>query len=166
MAPKTIRPTQGLIKAAIFNMLGPAVLDSEVLDLYAGSGALGIEALSRGAAEAIFVERSLDGVRSIRANLAALDYEDRATVAQADALRWLRTHEAEAASARLVLLDPPYDDPHLDSVLSALDSLAAPTATVVLEHASRRALPSLKRLVIDRSRRYGDTSVTIARASA
>jgi 16S rRNA (guanine966-N2)-methyltransferase len=166
VAPKTIRPTQGLIKGAIFNMLGPAVLESEVLDLYAGSGALGIEALSRGAVRATFVERSPDGVRAIRANLAALGYGDRAVVAQADALRWLRAHEPEAASAGLILLDPPYDDPSLDGVLAALDSLAAPRAIVVLEHSSRRPLPACERLIVDRTRRHGDTSVTIARASA
>ncbi len=166
MAPRTIRPTQGLIKAAIFNMLGPAVLDAEVLDLYAGSGALGIEALSRGAGRATFVERTQDGVKSIRANLAALGYEDRATAVQAEVLRWLRMHGPEAATADLVLLDPPYDDHNLDPVLAALDSLVSPEAIVVVEHSSRGALPKFERLQVDRTRRHGDTSVTIARASA
>jgi 16S rRNA (guanine966-N2)-methyltransferase len=147
-------------------MLGPAVLDAEVLDLYAGSGALGIEALSRGAARATFVERSQDGVRAIRANLEALGYEDRAVVAQAEALRWLRGHLPQVSSAGLVVLDPPYDDPNLDSVLAALDSVMGPGAIVVLEHSSRRPLPAFERLQVDRTRRHGDTSVTIARANA
>ena len=166
LAPRGIRPTQGLIKGAIFNMLGPRVLEADVLDLYAGSGALGIEALSRGAARANFVERAPEGVRAIRANLAALGYEERATVVQSDVPRWLRVHAGEAARATLVLADPPYDDPGLEAALAALDESLAPGAVLVLEHPGGKPLPPLRRLLVDRTRRHGGTSVTIAVAGA
>ncbi len=167
MAPPGIRPTQGLIKGAIFNMLGPAVLEARVLDLYAGSGGLGIEALSRGAAFCTFVERSGEGVLALQRNLSALDYADRATVVRAALPRWLRSTAggAAAAEASLVLADPPYEEEGLDSVLTELDRSLTEGALLVVEHASRRALPALERLQVEKSRRHGGTSVTIARAA-
>ncbi len=164
-APRQVRPTQGLVKGVIFNMLGPRVLEARVLDLYAGSGGLGIEALSRGAAGATFVERSGEGAQAIRENLAATGYGERAEVVRAPVLRWLREHPAEVGEADLVLADPPYADPELDAVLAVLDASLGVGATLVVEHASGRALPALARLVTDRTRRHGGTSVTIARVA-
>ena len=165
VAPRDIRPTQGMVVQAIFNMLGPAILEAEVLDLFAGSGALGIEALSRGAAAVTFVERSEEGVAAIRRNLESLGYGDRARVARSDAVQWVRGHPAEVARAAIVLLDPPYRDPVLADALAALDAAAGAGAQVVAEHWSRQPLPELRRLEVTSDRRYGDTSVTIAQAS-
>lgn len=164
VAPRGIRPSQGLVTEAIFNVLGPSVLEVEVLDLFAGSGALGIEALSRGAAHATFVDSSDESVAAIRQNLAALSYADRARVARADVKRWLRGHADEVARARVVFLDPPYRDPVLGETLSLLDELVAEGTTVVAERGSRDDLPEFQRLQVTRDRRYGGTSVTIARA--
>ena len=141
-------------------MLGTRVLDAVVADLYAGSGALGIEALSRGAERAVFVEKAGHGAVAIRANLAALGLEDRATVVQGD----VRGHLAGSApveSWTLVLLDPPYGSPDLRPVLEQLDQRLPASASVVVEHGRADALPELERLRVDRQRRYGDTSVTI-----
>lgn len=159
--PRGIRPTQGLVKEAIFNLAGPALPGAAVLDLFAGSGALGIEALSRGAARVTLVEQEEACVRVIRRNLELVGLAARARVARAEVTRWLRSHPEEVAGATLVLLDPPYNDPVLEHALALLDELAAPGTTVVVEHAHRRALPELARLRLDRRRRYGDTAVSV-----
>jgi 16S rRNA (guanine966-N2)-methyltransferase len=163
--PDGIRPTQGLVRAAIFNVLAEELAGASVLDLFAGSGALGIEALSRGAAEATFVERSQGCVSILRQNLEALGLSGRATLVRADVARWLRSHPEQVAAAAIVLLDPPYGDPVLGSALEALDDLVSPQTLVVVEHAHRQALPGLERLLPLRDRRYGDTDVTMLRAS-
>jgi 16S rRNA (guanine966-N2)-methyltransferase len=163
-APRGIRPSQGLVKEAIFNVLGPRVVDAAVLDLFAGSGALGIEALSRGAAGAIFVDRDEGAVRVIRRKLASLDLEDRGRTVRAEVPRWLQSHAREVGEASVVFLDPPYNDAVLEHALALLDTLVAEGAAVVVEHAHRQALPTLARLQPLRQRRYGDTSVTVLSA--
>jgi 16S rRNA (guanine966-N2)-methyltransferase len=155
------RPTSDRVREALFSMLGP--LDgARVLDLYAGSGALAIEALSRGAATATLVERDARAVAVIRANLEALaigSEEARlvhgpATVALGDASRRGDTYD-------LVLLDPPYRDATaLGRELSqALPAVLAPNARVVAE--SDRRAPLHLDLPVIRERRYGDTLIRI-----
>ena len=159
-APRGIRPTQGLVKEAIFNMLGGAVEGAAVLDLFAGSGALGIEALSRGAAEATFVDSDEAAIRVIRRNLQALELVERARVVRSDATRWLAANPDEVRQASLVFLDPPYNDAILEHALALLDMLVARGTTVVAEYAHRNPLPALHRLRASRQRRYGDTAVS------
>jgi 16S rRNA (guanine966-N2)-methyltransferase len=162
-APKNIRPTQGMVKQAIFNMIGPEIEGASVLDLFAGSGALGIEALSRGAARATFVDRQPRGLAILRQNLDALGLKERAHVVRGDVVRWLEASPDEVKGADLAFLDPPYEDAVLDRALIALDRNVA-AATVVAEHSRRQALPPLTRLKVDRQRRYGDTLVTVFRS--
>jgi len=164
--PKGIRPTQGVVKEALFNMLAEEVEGALVVDLFAGSGALGIEALSRGAARATFVERDPGAAAILRQNLEALGYLDRATTVRADALRWLSGRPPEVARAGLILLDPPYQDPSLEAALIALDQQVADDALVVAEHARREQMPLLRRLRPLRQRDYGDTRLSILRAAA
>jgi len=161
-APKGIRPTQGMVKAAIFNLVGPGIEGAHVLDLFAGSGALGIEALSRGAAEVTFVDREPRGLAILRQNLDALELKERAHVVRGDVVRWLESSPAEVDRAGLVFLDPPYEDVVLDRALRALDRTLS-GALVVAEHSRRHTLPPLSRLQVDRERRYGDTMVTVLR---
>jgi|SRR5579859_3073433 16S rRNA (guanine966-N2)-methyltransferase len=159
-APRNIRPTQGMVKAAIFNMVAASIDGARVVDLFAGSGALGIEALSRGAAHVTFVDREPRGLAILRQNLEVLGFKERASVVRADVARWLEASPAEIGQADLVLMDPPYDDPVLDRALEALDASAA-GATVVAEYSRRQSLPALTRLRVDRERRYGDTMVAV-----
>ena len=159
--PRGIRPSSGQVVEAIFNILGARVDGARVLDLFSGSGALGIEALSRGAAHVTFVERSEGCAGVVRRNLDELSLGDRATVVKADAVRWLAGHPAEVARASLVLLDPPYADRSLEVALRELDAAVSEGTIVVAEHISKRALPALKRLAVDRTRRYGDSAVSI-----
>jgi len=151
------RPTAGRVREALFSMLGELAAATEVLDLFAGSGALGIEALSRGAARATFVERSPRALAALRANVAALGLRERARVLEEDALTALRG----PAKYDLVFLDPPYAmAAELGGVLSSrLPAALRPGARVVSE--SDRRAPLELALPLLRERRYGDTMIRI-----
>jgi 16S rRNA (guanine966-N2)-methyltransferase len=155
------RPTSDRVREALFSMLGP--LDgARVLDLYAGSGALAIEALSRGAAAATLVERDARAVAVIRANLDALELgPEEARVVHATAARAVQDASARGDAYDLVLLDPPYrESPGLGRELSqALPAILAPAARVVAESDRREPLELALRLVSER--RYGDTLIRI-----
>ncbi|TMF39309.1 MAG: 16S rRNA (guanine(966)-N(2))-methyltransferase RsmD [Chloroflexi bacterium] len=159
-APKNIRPTQGVVKQAIFNMVGPRIEGANVLDLFAGSGALGIEALSRGAAQVTFVDQQPRGLAILRQNLDALGFKERSHVVRGDVVRWIEASPDQVGSADFIFLDPPYEDVVLDRALRALDREVAAT-TVLAEHSRRQELPALSRMQVDRQRRYGDTMVTV-----
>jgi len=159
-APKNIRPTQGVVKQAIFNMVAARIEGATVLDLFAGSGALGIEALSRGAASVTFVEQQPRGLAILRQNLDALGFKERAHVVRGDVVRWLEASPDVVRSADLIFLDPPYEDIVLDRALRVLDREVR-SATVLAEHSRRQILPQLERLRVDRERRHGDTIVTV-----
>ena len=163
-APKNIRPTQGMVKQAIFNMVGPDIEGAIVLDLFAGSGALGIEALSRGAAAVTFVDQQPRGLAILRQNLDALGFKDRARLIRSDVVRWLEASPDAVRPVDFVFLDPPYDDVVLDKTLKVLDRELG-DAVVLAEHSRRQRLPQLQRLRLDRERRYGDTIVTVLRTA-
>jgi 16S rRNA (guanine966-N2)-methyltransferase len=149
------RPTSDRVRENVFNILG-SVEDGTVLDLYAGSGAMGLEALSRGAAQAVFVERDADAVRAIERNLDRLKL--RATVLRQDALAVLA---ADARKYDLVFVDPPYDmysdlEPKL---ARRLPSVLSDGGVVVVETDARvqPALPLDERT----SRKYGSARITV-----
>ena len=159
----TTRPTSDRVREAIFSMLG-TVTDERVLDLFAGTGALGIEALSRGSGRAVFVERDPAAQAALRDNLAALGLEQgEAEVRGTDALAALRTARTLKETYDLVLIDPPYRRAGAwgRELPGALESLLAPRARVVVE-SDRRGPLSLP-WEIERERRYGYTSITIHR---
>ncbi|MGH7870236.1 MAG: 16S rRNA (guanine(966)-N(2))-methyltransferase RsmD [Candidatus Dormibacteraceae bacterium] len=158
--PPGIRPTKGMVVEAIFNLLGERVLDAEVVDLCAGSGALGIEALSRGAEQAIFVERNPTTAVVIDQNLERLGYAKRGQVIQSEACRWLAGDGGSSEAARLWLVDPPYNQPVLAGILGRLDELVG-AGIVVVEHAAEQLLPALTHLQVIKQRRYGDSRVTV-----
>lgn len=153
------RPTADRVREALFSSLGP--LDgARVLDLFAGSGALGIEAASRGAREVVFVERDRRALGALRANLEALRLE--ADVRPGDALRALKTARERAESYDLILVDPPYRlAAGLGRELSeSLPPVLAPGARVVTE-SDRRSPVELTSLTQTFARRYGDTLIQI-----
>ena len=146
------RPTTDRVREALFNALGSlgAVDGATVVDLFAGSGALGLEALSRGAAHATFVERDRRTAALVGRNVDALGMSDRAIVVTGDALDWLHT----APPVDLLLCDPPYGFDDWDTLLAA-----SPAPLVVAESDREIAVPEGWELV--RSKRYGTTVVTI-----
>lgn len=168
VAPKTgTRPTADRVKEALFAALDDRVPDASVLDLYAGSGALGIEALSRGASSAVFVDRDRHAEAAIRANLATTGFEASATVSRTPVKKFLERTSRDA-SFDLVFLDPPYDVDagELSLTLRALaePGVVAPGATVVIE-TSRRSPPQLPEgWSVRWERAYGDTLITVATA--
>jgi 16S rRNA (guanine966-N2)-methyltransferase len=170
---RVTRPTSDRVREALFAMLG-GVEGASVLDLFAGTGALGIEALSRGADRAVFVERDASVVRVLSGNLAALGIAPEVSeVRRADALEALHSARARKETYDLVFIDPPYGrarpTPSASTIadrwgpeLSAiLPSLLSPGARVVVE--SDRRAPLELDVALERRRLYGDTSITIHR---
>jgi 16S rRNA (guanine966-N2)-methyltransferase len=154
---RDIRPTSDRVREAIFSSLESmdALHDARVVDLFAGTGALGIEALSRGAAQATFVDDNAGAIQIVKANLAATGLTDRATVTRADVLRWL----ASAPPADLALVDPPYA---FDGWSALLQALPAPLA--VLE--SDRDIDVGPEFEVLRQKHYGSTVVTTIQRSS
>ncbi|MGI8580067.1 MAG: 16S rRNA (guanine(966)-N(2))-methyltransferase RsmD [Solirubrobacteraceae bacterium] len=152
------RPTGDRVREAIFSILGP-LEGAEVLDLFAGSGALGLEALSRGAESAVLVDRAPDAARAIRSNLETLGLA--ASVRRQDARAFLRDAREQGRLYDLVFLDPPYRQAAALAPLlnEALGPVLAPGARVVAE-SDRRAVLELD-LPLDTERRYGDTLIRI-----
>lgn len=153
------RPTSDRVREALFSILGTAVDGAHVLDLYAGSGALGIEALSRGAASAVFVDHSQKAIAAIRTNLDALEID--AEVRRMEARAALRPSPAASYPYDLVFLDPPYRRAaELGRELSeALPPVLAQGARVVSE--SDRREPLELAFPLTDERRYGDTIIRI-----
>lgn len=162
------RPTADRVRVALFDILGPAVAGARVLDLFAGTGAVGIEALSRGAARAVFVERDRAALRVLRRNLAALRLSrEHARVVAGDALAALPGLAASEQPFDLVFLDPPYTGDLAPRTLAALagSPLLRHGTRVVVQHFARVALPPLSGLAAGREpRRLGDTTLTFFRA--
>jgi len=162
-----IRPTGAKVREAIFNILGDAVADARVLDLFAGTGALGIEALSRGAENAVFVEDHPESLKVLRRNLAHLDLEAQCQVLPVAVLSALKKLTVRGEKFDLAFLDPPYGG---EKALAALQALAAaaimaPGAWVVAEHSRRDQLPEAAGSWQRRElRRYGDTQVAFYQA--
>jgi 16S rRNA (guanine966-N2)-methyltransferase len=156
---KGTRPITDRVKETLFGILGERVIDARVLDLYAGSGSIGIEALSRGAAHATFVERSRDGVAVIRDNLRRTHLDDVADVRDADVEHFLSGADA-GATYTLAVLDPPYEERAILAPLERLLPLLAPGATVVVKHFWRTIVPVPEGMRAWRARRFGETALT------
>ena len=163
VTPPAIRATEGKVRQAIMNILGTSVADARVLDGFAGSGALGIEALSRGAAFAAFIESDGAGVIAIRDNLARIGPELPRTawrVLQMDVERGMRALASSVAPFDVALFDPPYRTLEGKKALNALNEYAmlATSGIAVVEHHRRDALPeSAGSLRLCKRHRYGDT---------
>ncbi len=151
------RPISDKVKEALFGSLGARVPDARVLDLYAGSGAVGIEALSRGAVHATFVERHRPAAQVIRDNLARTGFADQATVEVGDVLRFLAT---PSGPWDVVVLDPPYEERRLGPPMEAVTPHLAPHGIVVVKHFWRTPIPDIPSLAITRTRRFGETALT------
>ncbi len=161
---RSVRPTADRLREAIFNILSSELCDAAVLDLFAGTGALGIEALSRGAASAWFVDRSQAALTVLKKNLAACRFQDRARCVQRDVLKGLNF--LSKACFSLVFMDPPYNKGLMRPALKRLQQsgATAPDALVVVEHSIAEPLVDPGRAYrLEDQRRYGKTLVSFAR---
>jgi 16S rRNA (guanine966-N2)-methyltransferase len=154
-----LRPTSDKLRETLFNVLARRVPGARVLDGFAGTGAVGIEALSRGAAHVTFVESDRRALALIRRNLAACGVEAGVTLAAGPFAATLGRLAADAVFD-VIVLDPPYDLPDVASALDAAARRLAPEGVLVLERASRREPEAPPRLVRTRDLKSGDSTLT------
>jgi len=163
----TTRPTADQVRIALMDTLTPRLPDARVLDLFAGAGGVGLEALSRGAAHATFVERDPRAVAALRENVTTLGVGAIARVRRADVLRELSALYQAGERFDVVFLDPPYDTNLGETTLQALGDggLLLAEALVIAQHFTKRApAPTVGALAAFRTRRFGETTLTFYRA--
>jgi 16S rRNA (guanine966-N2)-methyltransferase len=166
---ETTRPTADQVRIALLDTLMPWLPEARVLDLFAGAGGVGLEALSRGAAHVTFVERDARAVRALRANVTTLGVERAARVVRDDVLRALGTLRRAGEGFDVVFLDPPYDGDDVAATLAALGDAELLTggAVVVAQHLTKRPpAPAAGSLAAFRTRRFGETTLTFFRRGA
>lgn len=165
MPSRKVRPTADRVKEAVFSAISSRIdlAGVRVLDLFAGSGALGIEALSRGAARATFVERDRKTCRVLVENLDACGFKPQSEVLTRSVLGAIGQLGESSSAFDLILIDPPYADRVLGDVLAEIDrgGVAAPGAVVVAEHGEDEEVEDAGDLRLTRTRRYGSTCVTL-----
>lgn len=160
------RPTADRVKESVFGILGADVIDAQVLDLFAGTGNLGFEALSRGAASATMIDKNIQSVKIIMENSILTDLTRATVICREDVIQALRRFKTEEKSFDLIFCDPPYNLGLAPKVLLNLDSndVLRTDGILVLEHSKHEKLPDeLKRIVAYRSEFYGETVVSFFR---
>jgi len=156
-----IRPTIDRVREAVFSIIASHVPDARVLDLFAGTGAFGLEALSRGASRAVFVDQSQEAVRIVRENIAICGVQDRAQVILAPVRKALSRLAEAGGIFDLIFMDPPYGKGHLEKTLPHLGDVAHSDALVIGEHHAKDVLAPLPEgWVKTEERRYGDTRIS------
>lgn len=163
-----MRPTAARLREALFNIIGPSIAGSTFLDLCAGSGSVGIEALSRGASTCTFVDNHRTAASLITRNLDSLGLRERAVVVRKDALAALADFARKGIVFDEVFVDPPYDSEVLDRCLPSplwRDIIRA-RGRIFVEHRRGAEWPSLAFLKVEDRRRYGDTVLTVFRGAA
>jgi 16S rRNA (guanine(966)-N(2))-methyltransferase RsmD len=164
-----VRPTSDRVRESVFSVVGECVVDSCALDLFAGAGSLGIEAISRGASHVTFVESSPDVAKVLEYNTSQLKIEDRATVREGDVFKVLKGLSTRRARFGIVFMDPPYSKDLAHKGMEALSSSAvvADGGLVVVQHGKRDPLDEdYGELVLVRVLEFGETRVSIYRRGA
>jgi 16S rRNA (guanine(966)-N(2))-methyltransferase RsmD len=158
-----LRPTSAKVRQAIFNILGDRIIDAAFLDLYAGTGAVGIEALSRGAEKVFFVDDNSLRISIIKELIEKFGFKDRAKVVKDRASNFIKKSESVFD---IIFVDPPYASGELDMVLPLIDerSILGDNGVVIAEHSSKKKLLSeIGSLRLIKTYKYGDTSLTLYR---
>ncbi len=160
----TTRPTSDMVKGALFNIIAPVVEGSRVLDIFAGTGSLGIEALSRGAHSAVFLDRSAQCCDVIKENLAHTKLSDKAEVYNVDYASGIERMRREGYEFDIIIMDPPYNKKFIQEALKLLtkNDIILDDGIIIAEHSVLDDLPEAFEgyKTID-SRKYGDTMITI-----
>jgi 16S rRNA (guanine966-N2)-methyltransferase len=163
---KHVRPTADRVKESLFSVIGPFFDGGWVLDLFAGTGALGLEALSRGADRAVFIDESPLSVETVRANIEATGMKERAEVYRRNAVAALKALQKRGLQFQLIFVDPPYMENWWEPVLKRIDDgdMLADNGVIVAEHPARRELPGqIGALRLTRRLHYGDTAISLYR---
>jgi RNA methyltransferase, rsmD family len=157
-----VRPTTDRVKESMFNIVQDWVYDSQVLDLFAGSGALGIEALSRGASQAVFCDNSLDSIKIIKSNIEKARVADRSQIVSGDFKRCLRDMEAKNKSFDMIFVDPPYYKGLFEEVLDTIRSckILKKDGIVIVEHDAKKPIGQVEGLEVYKEKKYGITMLT------
>lgn len=157
-----VRPTTDRVKESMFNIIQDWVYDSQVLDLFAGSGALGIEALSRGASQAVFCDNSLDSIKIIKSNIEKARVVDRSQIVSGDFKRCLRDMEAKNQSFDMIFVDPPYYKGLFEEVLDTIRSckILKKDGIVIVEHDAKKPIGQVEGLGVYKEKKYGITMLT------
>ncbi len=164
LAPEgdTTRPTTDRIKETLFNMIGFDIPGCRFLDLFSGSGAIGIEALSRGAKQAVFVEQNTKAIQCITSNLDKTRLTDQATVYPTDVMQAVDKLAAQGEQFDIIFLDPPYALPTIREILEliATKGLLSDTGYLILEQASDKTLGEVEGLTLIKEKHYKTTTMS------
>ena len=160
---RRMHPMGERIRNALFNSVGSEVKGARVLDAFAGTGAVGLEALSRGAEHVTFIERDKLLQKILAGNIERLGVQDRTTLVRASVNSWLNTHEDEQFD--IIFADPPYHDPQF-STAAKLQGLLKPSALMVLSHPGKGEVLSQNGVVVVDNRSYGNAGLTFYRRGA
>jgi len=158
-----IRPTSDKVKGSVFNILAGKIVDSAVADLFAGTGNLGLEALSRGAVSAVFVDNSLASINLLKQNLALTKLIDQAEILKTDVLTAIDKFIRQNRRFDLIFCDPPYNRGLVSAVIRRIDnsSLLQPEGIIIMEHSKHEIIPlDVVNLQVKRYQSYGETLVS------
>ena len=159
-----LRPTSDKVKEAVFDIIGPDIEGARFLDLCCGTGAVGIEALSRGARNVVFVDNKSSAIDLLKDNLFRCGFDKNFEIIQCDALQSLTTLSNRQRKFEYIFLDPPYGS---GLILKSMDVISAgrlllPNAKILAEHASKRPVPEkIEGFVMDKAYQFGDTTITL-----
>ncbi len=163
LTPKglNVRPTADRVKESVFNIIGGFVIDISVLDLFAGTGNLGLEAISRGAKSVVFVDNDETSVKIIKRNIELTKFSEQATVKKMDAIKIIEKFYNQGQTFDLIFCDPPYNCGLYPAVLQKLSiyNLLTPNGCLVIEHSKHEEVDCPENMDVFRVQRYGETIV-------
>ena len=156
VSKRGVRPTKAIVREAIFNIIGNLIPGADVLDLFAGSGALGLESLSHGARYCVFIDKNIG---TLKKNIAALNLSHKSRIIKADFLHGMR--KVRSRTFDIIFLDPPYHGDYLDRTMNAIVKyrILGAHGIVVAEHGTHQELCIPTEFSVDKKRSYGDTTV-------
>ena len=156
------RPTTGRVKEFIFSYLGPSIQDTTILDLFSGTGSLGIEALSRGASHVTFVEQAAAQIKTIQSNLSLCGFETQASLLRGDVFRMIASL-SDSKSFDLILADPPYKANYHGQIVTAVarSGILKPEGRLIIEHETHDQLHAEASLACIRERKFGSNFISV-----
>jgi 16S rRNA (guanine966-N2)-methyltransferase len=165
-ASKDIRPTPSKVREAVFDIIGPGVIESDFLDLFAGTGAVGIEAFSRGARRVTFVELNKKAILLIKENLIKIHLKDFSNIIRSNYQQAIKEFNLHQRKFDIIFLDPPYDRNYILKPLQEIEQndIAKNNSIIIVQHQINEKLPNdFKRLICLKKKKYGRSAITIYR---